>query len=69
MALILVTHRLAAVRSCDRIYLMDRGRIVGCGDFDSLVRSDEGFARLVLLAGVEAPAESDSHAGNRGPRS
>jgi hypothetical protein len=48
---------------------MDRGRIVGCGDFDSLVRSDEGFARLVLLAGVEAPAESDSHPGNWGPRS
>jgi ABC-type multidrug transport system fused ATPase/permease subunit len=69
MALILVTHRLAAVRSCDRIYLMDRGRIVGCGDFDSLARSDEGFARLVLLAGVEAPAERDSHAGDGAPRS
>jgi hypothetical protein len=48
---------------------MDRGRIVGCGDFDSLARSDEGFARLVLLAGVEAPAERDSKAGDWAPRS
>jgi ABC-type multidrug transport system fused ATPase/permease subunit len=55
MALVLVTHRLATVRFCDRVYLLERGRIVGSGTFATLMHDHEGFAQLVTLAGVTLP--------------
>jgi ABC-type multidrug transport system fused ATPase/permease subunit len=63
MALVLVTHRLATVRFCDRIYFLEQGRIVESGSFETLVRSNEAFARLVLLAGVEIPLNGDNEPG------
>lgn len=53
MALVLVTHRLANVRFCDRVHLLDGGRIVDSGTFESLRRSNEGFARMVSRAGID----------------
>jgi ABC-type bacteriocin/lantibiotic exporter with double-glycine peptidase domain len=44
---ILVAHRLSTIRRADRIYVMEKGRIVQAGRYDELVSSPGLFARLV----------------------
>ncbi|MHB9839406.1 type I secretion system permease/ATPase [Paraburkholderia terrae] len=46
---IIIAHRLSAVRHSDRIIAMDRGRIVEQGDHDSLLRHGGYYAHLVSL--------------------
>jgi ABC-type multidrug transport system fused ATPase/permease subunit len=43
---ILVTHRLSTVRACDRIFLLEGGRLVGQGSYDELVRHNERFRAM-----------------------
>jgi subfamily B ATP-binding cassette protein MsbA len=51
---ILIAHRLATVRGADRIYVVDRGRIVETGDHASLVRKRGLYARLARSQDLEA---------------
>ena len=44
---IVVAHRLSTIRQCDRIIVMDNGRIVEMGGFDELVEKGGLFADLV----------------------
>jgi ATP-binding cassette, subfamily B, bacterial PglK len=44
---ILIAHRLSTVRACDVIFEFDRGKIVGSGTYDGLLRNSETFRRLV----------------------
>ncbi|WP_373491067.1 ABC transporter transmembrane domain-containing protein [Parasphingorhabdus sp.] len=46
---IVIAHRLATVRSADRIIVMDEGRIVEQGDHDSLITKNGLYARLAEL--------------------
>jgi len=48
--IIIIAHRLSTVRSCDRLFLMERGRISGVGTFDELKANNEAFAKLAALA-------------------
>jgi ABC-type multidrug transport system fused ATPase/permease subunit len=43
---ITIAHRLSTVRQCDTIYVLDRGRIVGCGDYAALIGGNEAFQAL-----------------------
>jgi ATP-binding cassette, subfamily B, bacterial HlyB/CyaB len=43
---IIVSHRLASLRDCDMIIVLDRGQIVGIGPHDSLVESCVIYKRL-----------------------
>jgi ABC-type bacteriocin/lantibiotic exporter with double-glycine peptidase domain len=43
---ILVAHRLSTIRRADRIYVMEKGRIVQEGRYDDLAKSPGLFARL-----------------------
>ena len=53
---LLITHRLASVRHADRIYVLDRGRIVQHGDHDQLMASGGLYADLYSLqASAYAP--------------
>ncbi|MEO9467565.1 ABC transporter transmembrane domain-containing protein [Parasphingorhabdus sp.] len=46
---IVIAHRLATIRSADRIIVMDEGQIVEQGDHDSLIAKNGLYARLAEL--------------------
>jgi len=41
--IILIAHRLETIRQCDRIIVLDRGRIAGIGTYDSLLAENSVF--------------------------
>jgi subfamily B ATP-binding cassette protein MsbA len=51
---ILIAHRLSTVRGADRIYVVDRGRIVETGDHAGLIRKRGLYARLARSQDLEA---------------
>lgn len=50
---IMIAHRISTVKDCDRIFLMEGGRIVGVGTFESLARDNSAFQKLIAGALVE----------------
>ena len=44
---IAIAHRLSTVKTADRIFVLDRGRIVESGSFEDLIAADGLFAALV----------------------
>jgi ATP-binding cassette subfamily B protein len=51
---ILITHRVAAARRCDRILVLDRGRIVENGTHDELVRGGGIYASFAEEQRIES---------------
>jgi len=49
ITIILIAHRLSTVRECDRIFVLELGRLVGSGTFDELKAGNERFR---AMAGV-----------------
>jgi ATP-binding cassette, subfamily B, bacterial MsbA len=56
-ATILIAHRLSTVRGADRIYVIDKGRIVETGDHASLMRKRGLYARLAKTQDLQAEPE------------
>lgn len=46
----MIAHRLSTVERCDRIIVMERGRIVGCDSWSNLMRENLAFQRIAKLA-------------------
>jgi ATP-binding cassette, subfamily B, bacterial len=46
---LIIAHRLATVRTVDRIVVIERGRLIGVGSHDNLLRSNELYRRLAEL--------------------
>ena len=44
---IVIAHRLSTIRHCDRILVLDRGRIAEDGNYDELIAKNGLFAALV----------------------
>ena len=47
--LIIIAHRLSTIKNVDIIYVLDKGKIIASGDFDSLIKSSEKFRKMVEL--------------------
>ena len=43
---IIVAHRLGIVKNCDRIIVVEKGRISGCGRLDELLESNDYFKKV-----------------------
>ena len=52
--IIMIAHRLTTIRGCDRILLLDGGRLVAEGTYDQLLEHSETFRRLATVD--QAPA-------------
>jgi ABC-type multidrug transport system fused ATPase/permease subunit len=46
---IIVTHRLSLVRDCDRILVIDEGRVMESGRHEQLVQKNGWYARMYRL--------------------
>ena len=44
---VIVAHRLSAIRDCDDIIVMDRGKIVQRGNHEELAKVDGHYQRLI----------------------
>jgi len=54
MTIVIITHRLSAVRGADVIHVIERGSLVESGDWSTLISKDKGrFAALCRAQGIE----------------
>ncbi len=49
--IIMIAHRLTTVKNCDRLYLMEDGKIIGHGTYNELIGSSEKFKKLAMEEG------------------
>ncbi|QTI70303.1 amino acid ABC transporter ATP-binding/permease protein [Gordonia polyisoprenivorans] len=54
---IIVSHRVAVMRACDRVALLDAGRILATGHHDQLVETSPAYRKLIGTADDGDPAE------------
>jgi ATP-binding cassette subfamily B protein len=52
MTTIIIAHRLSTIRQCDRIFVMERGKIVECGAHDELMAQPDGYYRSLYQAQI-----------------
>lgn len=50
--IVMIAHRITTVRDCDVIFVLDRGRVVAKGTYESLVEGNPQFRALAREAGV-----------------
>ena len=57
---IVIAHRLSTIRNCDRILVMDQGRIIESGTYEELIAMNGEFADLVARQRLDTDtAESE----------
>lgn len=49
ITVIMVAHRLSTVKSCNKIFLLNRGELHDCGTYDELSANNELFASMTLI--------------------
>lgn len=47
---LVIAHRLSTVRRCDRILILDQGRVSGFDCWDKLLKTNEGFRKMTLAS-------------------
>ena len=52
---IVIAHRLSTIRNCDRILVLDKGRIMEDGTYDELIAKNGFFAELVARQRLDVP--------------
>jgi ABC-type bacteriocin/lantibiotic exporter with double-glycine peptidase domain len=52
VTIIIIAHRLSTVRECDCIYILEKGGLVGEGNYDELVRDNPQFRRMTQVGAL-----------------
>jgi subfamily B ATP-binding cassette protein MsbA len=47
-----IAHRLSTIKNVDKIYLLDKGKVVSSGNFEYMVQGSDKFKRMVSLQGL-----------------
>ena len=47
MTIVVIAHRLSTIKHCDRIVVLDKGKIMGIGNYGELLASNKIFSNLV----------------------
>ena len=55
---LVIAHRLSSVRHCDRILVVDGGRIAEEGTYDELIARNGLFAELVARQRIDTKSDS-----------
>ena len=53
MTIVVITYWLSTVRGADVIHVLEEGRLVESGDWDTLLGKEERFASLVRAQGID----------------
>jgi ABC-type multidrug transport system fused ATPase/permease subunit len=64
LTIITVSHRLSALKHCDRIYFLRAGRLAAVGTFEELNEQEPEFAQLVALAQLSVGGQAAEGDGN-----
>ena len=59
---IMIAHRISTVRKLDKIILLDKGKLVGIGSHDDLMKSNPLYQDMVRLQTLETLVGETSHA-------
>ncbi len=54
---IVIAHRLSTIKQCDRILVLDKGKIIEDGTYGELIQGGGFFAELVARQRIDDPAE------------
>jgi ABC-type multidrug transport system fused ATPase/permease subunit len=46
MTIILIANRLSTVRQCDRIFVLESGKVIAAGTYEELIATNEHFAAM-----------------------
>ena len=55
---IVIAHRLSTIRHCDRILVLDHGKIIEDGNYEQLIAKNGFFAELVARQRLDMPEEN-----------
>jgi ATP-binding cassette, subfamily B, bacterial PglK len=47
---LMIAHRLSTVKRCDRIIVLDKGRLVGCDTWDKLMADNKAFQKIARVS-------------------
>ena len=57
---IVIAHRLSTIRNCDRILVLDKGKIIEEGGYDQLIERNGYFAELVKRQCVDVDTSEEA---------
>lgn len=52
MTTIIIAHRLSTIKKCDKIYVMEKGRVVEGGSHDELMTREKGYYKRLYMAQI-----------------
>ena len=49
---IIIAHRLSTIQNCDKIIIIDNGKIIGKGKHDDLIKNNPSYKKLIEMQNI-----------------